>query len=155
MDKIKILFLAANPTDTSFLRLSEEVSAMDNELLTARYRDRFNLEQKHAVEAEDLSQHLLRVQPDIVHFSGHGSKAGQIYLEDANGKSHLVGAKALSNLFSVLKDNIRCVVLNACYSEVQAMSITRHIDCVIGMSKAIGDKSAIKFAQGFYRGARA
>ena len=32
------------------------------------------------------------------------------------------------------------------------MLISRYIDCVIGMSTAIGDEAAIKFAQGFYRG---
>ena len=134
------------------MRLDEEVRAIDEELLKAKYRDKFELEQKHAVEVEDLSQHLLQVEPHIVHFSGHGSKTGQIYLEDENSESHPVSERALSNLFSVLKDNIRCVVLNACYSEKQAKAISKHIDCVIGMSKAIGDDAAIKFAQGFYRG---
>ena len=134
------------------MRLDEEVKAIDDELLKAKFRDKFELEQKHAVETEDLSQHFLQVEPHIVHFSGHGSKTGQIYLENENGESQPVSERALSNLFSVLKDNIRCVVLNACYSEKQARAISKHIDCVIGMSKAIGDDAAIKFAQGFYRG---
>jgi hypothetical protein len=51
----------------------------------------------------------------------------------------------------VLKDNIRCVVLNACYSKKQAQAIAKHIDCVIGMSKAIGDEAAINFAVAFYQ----
>ena len=33
----------------------------------------------------------------------------------------------------------------------QAEAITRHIDCAIGMSKAIGDEAAIVFAASFYR----
>jgi hypothetical protein len=33
MDKIKILFLVANPTDTSRLRLDEEIRAIDEERL--------------------------------------------------------------------------------------------------------------------------
>jgi hypothetical protein len=41
-------------------------------------------------------------------------------------------------------------VLNACYSEIQANAIVQHIDYVIGMSQAIGDTAAIKFAMGFY-----
>ena len=57
----------------------------------------------------------------------------------------------MSQLFSVLKDNIRCVVLNACYSEQQAQAIAAHIDCVVGMSKAIGDQAAIGFAASFYQ----
>jgi hypothetical protein len=42
-------------------------------------------------------------------------------------------------------------VLNACYSEKQAQAIAQHIDCVIGMSKAIGDAAAISFAAAFYQ----
>jgi len=152
MDRpIKILFLAANPKDTEQLRLGEEVREIDEALLKAAYRDKFDLKQQWAVRVADLQEHLLRYQPDIVHFSGHGSAAKDIILEDKTGKSQPVSARALSNLFSTLKDNIRCVVLNACYSEPQAQAIAQHIDCVIGMSKAIGDESAISFAASFYQ----
>ena len=56
-------------------------------------------------------------QPDIVHFSGHGSETSEIVLEDQAGASRVVPQHALSRLFSVLPGKIRCVVLNACYSE--------------------------------------
>jgi hypothetical protein len=46
--------------------------------------------------------------------------------------------------------NVECVVINACYSEVQAEAIVKHIPYVIGMDKAIGDKASIEFAVGFY-----
>ena len=42
-------------------------------------------------------------------------------------------------------------MLNACYSELQAKAIAKHIDCVIGMSIAIGDSAAINFAIAFYQ----
>ena len=99
----------------------------------------------------DLQNHLLRHQPDILHFSGHGSKANEIILEDEFGNSRPIPTHALSRLFSLLKDNIRCVVLNACYSEQQAQAIAEHIDCVIGMSKAISDTAAVSFATAFYQ----
>lgn len=148
---IKILFLAANPKDTEPLRLGEEVREIDTALLKAKFRDKFEIEQQHAVRVSDLQEHLLRYQPDIVHFSGHGSQAREIILEDNTGESKPVSARALSNLFALLKDNIRCVVLNACYSAGQAQAIAEHIDCVVGMSKAIGDASAIRFAAAFYQ----
>jgi hypothetical protein len=49
------------------------------------------------------------------------------------------------------KDNIRVVVLNACFSRPQAAAITEVIDCAIGMNSAIGDKAAIVFAAAFYQ----
>jgi hypothetical protein len=152
MDRpIKILFLAANPSDTSQLRLDEEIRSIDQALRQAEFRDRFDVKQQWAVRVVDLQGHLLRHKPDVVHFSGHGTAASEIILEDHQGKSQPVSSRALSQLFSVLKDNIRCVVLNACYSEQQAQAIAAHIDCVIGMSKAIGDSAAVSFAEAFYQ----
>jgi hypothetical protein len=148
---IKILFLAANPADRDHLRLNAEMRAIDLALQQAAFRDRFDLRQHWAVQVTDLQHCLLRHQPDIVHFSGHGSVSSEIILEDDSGNSCPVSVRALSTLFFVLKDNIKCVVLNACYSEQQAQAIAQNIDCVIGMSKAIGDDAAIGFATAFYR----
>jgi hypothetical protein len=149
--KIKILFLTANPTDTNRLRLDLESRAIDQALRKAEYRDRFEFEQYQAVRVTDLQECLLRFKPHIVHFSGHGSEQGEILLEDNSGNSRPVSERALSTLFSVLKDNIRCVFLNACYSERQAQAIAQHIDCVIGMTVAISDLSALSFASAFYQ----
>lgn len=148
---IQILFLAANPRDTNPLRLGEEIQSIDLALREADFREKFNLEQQWAVRVNDLQRHLLRYKPNIVHFSGHGSDASEIILEDPSGRSHPISVRALSRLFRLLRDNIRCIVLNACYSEHQARAIAKHIDCVIGMSKAIGDSAAIRFATAFYR----
>ncbi len=95
---------------------------------------------------------IVHGEHDIVHFSGHGSNAHEIILQDSSGHSHAVPKAALEKLFKVLKDNIRCVVLNACYSEGQAQGIGEYIDCIVGMSKEIGDESAISFAESFYQG---
>jgi len=147
---IKVLFLAANPRDTRPLRLDEEIREIDSALRHAKFSDRFDIRQHWAVRVMDLQRYLLRHQPDIVHFSGHGSRNGGIILEDVQGNSHLVSPRSLSRLFAVLKDNIRCVVLNACYTEEQAEAIAKHIDCVVGMSSAVGDEAAIAFAAAFY-----
>lgn len=148
---IRILFLAANPVDTDPLRLGAEVRAIDRSLRSAEHRDRFELEQQWAVRADDLQELLLRYQPDIVHFSGHGSEANEILLEDDSGESRPVTAHALGDLFELLKDNIHCVVLNACYSQIQSAAIAQSIDCVIGMADAISDEAAIDFSCAFYR----
>ncbi|MEW6606659.1 MAG: CHAT domain-containing protein [bacterium] len=149
---IKILFLAANPLDTDRLRLDEEIRAIDEKLHQAEYRDMFEIKAHLAVCITDIQSLLLRHKPDIVHFSGHGSKSSEIIMEDDSGNSKPVTVSALSQLFSILKDNIRCVVLNACYSDKQAMAIAEHIECVVGMSKAIGDLAAISFSAAFYQG---
>jgi len=148
---IKILCLAANPSDTARLRLDKEARAIDEALRLSEFREGFDIKQHWAVRVADLEGCLLRHKPDIVHFSGHGSKSSEIILEDSSGNRHPVSVRALSRLFSVLKDNIRCVVLNTCYSEQQAVAIAGSIDCVIGMSKGVGDSAAISFAAAFYQ----
>lgn len=148
---ISLLFLAANPSDTVRLRLDEEVRAIDAAMRQGAFRDRFDLRSHWAVRVEDLHELLLRYRPAIVHFSGHGSQAGEIILQDAQGRSAPVPAAALSHLFGIFKDDVRCVVLNACYSAQQAAAIGEQIDCGVGMSDAIPDKAALHFAVAFYR----
>ncbi|MBW4671468.1 MAG: CHAT domain-containing protein [Cyanomargarita calcarea GSE-NOS-MK-12-04C] len=145
-----ILILAANPKTTSHLRLDEEVREIDAGLQRAKKRELFDLKQRWAVRVQDVYQSLLDFKPQIVHFSGHGTGDDGLVLEDETGKMQLVDTVALAKLFELFASNVECVVLNACYSEMQAMAIAQHIPYVIGMNKAIGDKAAIKFATGFY-----
>jgi len=151
-DPVRILFLAANPKDTSPLRLGEEVRTIAERLREADYRDRLQLEQDWAVRVGDLSRALLEHRPHVVHFSGHGSPAAAIILEDADGRSSEVPPGALGDLFGILDDGVRCVVLNACYSATQAGAMIGNIDCLIGTTRKISDPAAIRFAGGFYRG---
>jgi len=148
---IKILFLAANPLDTQPLRLDEEMRAIDAVLRQGEFRNEFDVRSHWAVRISDIQELLLRHQPHIVHFSGHGSEVSEIILQNEEGLGISVSSAALSNLFRVLKDNMRCVVLNACYSKEQAKGIAEHIDSVIGMSDAITDHASIQFTTAFYR----
>ncbi len=145
-----ILILTANPKNTSALRLDEEVREIDAGLQRARKREQFDIKQRWAVRVQDVYQALLYFKPQIVHFSGHGSGDDGLALEDEAGKLKLVDTEALAQLFELFSSSIECVVLNACYSEIQAKAIVEHIPYVIGMNKEIGDKAAIKFATGFY-----
>ncbi|WP_236142603.1 CHAT domain-containing protein [Nostoc sp. CMAA1605] len=146
----KILILAANPRGTTPLRLDEEVREIDAALKQAKHREQFVLEQKWAVRVRDIQRAMLDINPQIVHFSGHGTGDEGLVFEDEAGQVKLVNGEALAGLFELFADQVECVVLNGCYSEIQAEAITEHISYVIGMKKAIGDKVAIKFAEGFY-----
>jgi serine/threonine protein kinase len=86
----------------------------------------------------------------VVHFSGHGSQGEQLILM-GSGQPRSVTKDALVDLFELLKDNLRVVVLNACHSKPQAEAIARVIDCAIGMNTAIGDEAAIVFSAAFYQ----
>jgi hypothetical protein len=149
--KAKILFLASNPNDTSRLGLDEEVRSIAAKIRASEHRDVLELISVWAVRPDDLLQELNTHRPTVIHFSGHGSESGEILLMDNDRQPKLVSTAALKALLISLKDNIRLVVLNACYSKVQAAAISEVIDCVIGMNTAIGDEAAIIFAAAFYR----
>jgi len=146
----KILILAANPKQTSRLRLDEEVRDIKEGLRLSQQRDKFILQQEWAVRPRDVRRAVLDFRPNIIHFSGHGAGSTGLSFEDETGKEKLVTAQALAGLFGQFAKQVECVVLNACYSEEQALAIAQHIDYVIGMNAAIGDRAALEFAVGFY-----
>lgn len=149
---ITILFLAADPTDASRLRLGEEFREIDEQLRLAKQRDHFKLALPQlSLRTKDITGALLNEQPQIVHFSGHGTPKGTLCFENEIGQTHLVQPDALAALFEQFTNQVNCVILNACYSEVQAQAIAKHINYVIGMNQAIGDRAAIAFSVGFYQ----
>lgn len=99
---------------------------------------------------DDLRKALLETKAQIVHFCGHGSGKNGLVLENEQGEAKSISTQALANLFKLFSGQIKCVVLNACYSEEQAEAIVQHVGYVIGMNEAIGDEAAIKFSIGFY-----
>jgi hypothetical protein len=149
---ISILFLAADPTDASRLRLGEEFREIYEKLKLAQLRNRFTLEiPQLSVRPADISQALLDMQPQIVHFSGHGASTGALCFENQSGQIQLIQPDALAALFEQFANQVSCVLLNACHTETQARAIGKHIKYVIGMNQAIGDKASIAFAIGFYQ----
>lgn len=151
MTKVRILFLAADPSDATRLRLGKELREIREKLQLSKQRDHFLIESRESVRPGDITQGIFDVEPQIVHFSGHGTATGELCFENFSGKSQFVRPAALASLFELVAKQICCVVLNACYSELQAKAIVKHIPFVIGMSRAIGDKAAIEFATGFYK----
>lgn len=145
----KILILSANPKTTPRLRLDEEVRKIEEGLRRAKHRERFEIQSRWAVRYDDLRRALLDIEPNIVHFTGHGKEEG-LLVEDEMGFATLVSSKALSGLFELCKDHVGCVILSACHSAPQAVAIKKHIDYVIGMRKEFKDKAAVEFAVGFY-----
>jgi CHAT domain len=144
------------------------------------HRDNFALDTRWAVRCRDVQRAIVEKNPRIVHFCGHGEgysslpsegKDAQdvgrklvavsaegvktnvvegLVLEDEAGQPKLVDGASLAGLFKLFADQVECVILNSCFSQVQAEAIAQYIPYVVGMNQAIGDKAAIEFAVGFY-----
>jgi AAA-like domain/TIR domain/CHAT domain len=145
-----ILILAANPNGSVLRRFDQEVRDIAAALQRSQHRDRFVLKSRFAVTPRDVQRAMLEEKPQIVHFCGQGEGETGLVLEDESGEPQRVSTEALAELFRLFAAQVKCVLLNACYSEVQARSIAQHIDAVIGMSQPIGERAAIEFATSFY-----
>jgi CHAT domain len=146
-----ILFLASEPSNAERLRVGQELRDIQERLQLARMREQYSLVQRTAVRPHDITQAILDIEPNIIHFSGHGTSNGELCFEDMSGKLKAVSSEALSSLFELLSEQVTCVILNCCYSAIQAEAIAEHINYVIGMKQEIGDEAAIVFATGFYK----
>jgi CHAT domain len=146
-----ILVLSANPEGTVALELEREVLDIRKALDRSRLQADFKLEHRAAVQWKDFRRAIEDLKPEIVHFSGHGAGKTGILVLDEDGQVQSVTADALTRMFKLFPC-VQCVVLNACYSEDQAIEIHRHVPYVVGMSLAIGDRAAIDFAEAFYDG---
>jgi tRNA A-37 threonylcarbamoyl transferase component Bud32 len=168
-----ILFLAANPNGTSRLALDKECADIEHELQLSPGRDDFEFHSKWAVSIDDAMRHLNVLQPTIIHFSGHGSTTdfvssgprsftvvhrdvaipddAGILLQDEQCDVQYVRGSALAQMIVSATRSARVVVLNACFSDDLADSLTTVVDCVVGMKSTIGDEAARSFAVGFYR----
>jgi esterase/lipase superfamily enzyme len=148
----KILIFAANPMETDRLQIDAEIRIIRQRLEEDSFGRDYQVESEWAARATDLSKFLMQYKPVIVHFSGHGSPTGDIVLQDDTGGVAPLSVEKLANLFKILKGSTGCVVLNACYSFERANLLADYVGCVVGMEKAIGDPSALRFSAGFYRG---
>lgn len=149
--KIGILFLSANPLATGRILVDEEAREIFERIHEGPYRDRFEMHIHTAIRPHDLQRLLLIYKPQIVHFSGHGSKEQKVILGGTHRRGRTVNQQALTNLFALYRSHVQLVLLNACFTHEQARSIAGVINYSVGASKAIGDKAGVAFAGAFYR----
>ena len=150
---IRILFLAADPFSNhqNRLRLDRELREIREQISLARLKDSLELRPEMAVRPKDVTRALQEYEPQIVHFSGHGDKDGKFFVEDDAGTAHAITAQALAKLFEHCANKVQCVILNACYSDLEAAMVSKMIRYVVGMRSAVKDQAAISFSVGFYQ----
>ena len=89
-EKITVLFFATNPKGTSQLRLDEEARSIQEMIRKSEHRDSISFETRWAVRPLDILQAINEINPDVIHFSGHGSNTGELILENTDGSAKLV-----------------------------------------------------------------
>ena len=150
MNKMTVLFLAANPVVTDRLGLDEEAHLILEMIRKSEYRDSIRFVSRWAVRPMDVLQAINEEKPTVVHFSGHGAPNGDIALQNDAGGVKCVTPTAMTSAIATAADSVRLVFFNSCFSEEQARSVVSNIDVAIGMRVSIGDEAARVFAAQFY-----
>ena len=148
-----VLVLAANPIESVRFQFHHELSAIQKSRERSRDRDKFEVEFEPAADWDRWRQRLLDCKPEIVHFVGHGNGLAGLVLE-GSGAQDVVQGKRFAQLLLEFP-MVRCVVLNACHSKVQAAEIfgqVQQVRCVMGMKQTIAQESSRQFAIAFYDG---
>jgi TPR repeat protein len=148
MKKITVLFLAADPGGT--LRLDEDVRETQQRIEDDRTESVMDFRWKPAARPNDLVRALRRTRPQIVHFSGHGNEGVLVFASQDGLDKRRVSTAAMTKAFQVFRNDVRLVVLSACYSRSQAEAIAQVVGCAIGTSGEILDEDAIRFNADFY-----
>jgi hypothetical protein len=145
---IEVLFLTSDPfREGAALRLDEEVRAVERAIRRRRARARVKLVPYFAARTRDLQHALMLHDPQIVHFAGDG---GLIYLGGASGGRGVVTREALAELFGILSEWIKVVILNGSDTLPIVEALGEVVDYSIGMDQPLSDPSAIAFAEAFY-----
>ncbi|EDM77974.1 hypothetical protein PPSIR1_19234 [Plesiocystis pacifica SIR-1] len=146
---LRILFVSANPGDQDPLCTEREQAAIQRAIQVSRERDRIELTCRVAASFADLSRALLEGAYEIVHIAGHGEPLGIILDEGGSMRVPMAELGSLFDEYSGPAGALRCVVLNACWSESASEAIGT-VPTVITMRGPVDDGAALAYAEGFY-----
>lgn len=138
-----VLFVSTSPVPGAILNTGAEAQIVEDCLR----RTGWEFKAVQAARIHDITQAILEFKPTILHFAGHGAD-GEIYLDDDAHKPRIVPLEVLARLMRGV--HVTGIVLNACYSAKNINVLLAVSDWVVGMRKAVGDKFAIGYSDGFY-----
>ena len=152
---LRILFLAAAPTDQPALDYEKEEEAILRATATLQGARLFTAE---LGTYEELAALLRQVKPHIVHLSGHGTVdhegVGRFCFEDDAGRTDARPAGDLARLLG--GHDVPCVFLNACETSqadvaglCQALTAAG-LPIALGWAASVADERATAFAETFY-----
>ncbi len=137
--------MAAAPDDKIYVNVIKEGTEIQQTL--DAQRDTFEFINRLGITKNHFLDDLERYKPNILHFSGHGTEYSSLVFQDGDELS----PEQLEKTFQSLPFKIPLVFLNACYSKKQARSISKYVDYIIGMKKAVSDDASIIFSSQFYK----
>jgi uncharacterized protein YjbI with pentapeptide repeats len=147
---LKIVYLSALPRDQDPIRVEKEYKTIEMAIRGSVYRDQICLINWPGISLQEFQSVLEKEKPDVLHFSGHATKVGNLVFQGLEDESQRVPKDPFTMAFKLLGTKLKLVVLSSCYSKDQAERILPHVDRVIGTDRKLEDDKAIEFSQKFY-----
>ena len=149
---LNVLYLTADPIKSHALRVDAETRHVQDEVRASKFRDNITVQYRPAANVKTLLDGLNEAHPQIVHFSGHGSKGGIAMDNSAVGRraDEMVSFSLLAKALSATDSKPQVVVLNACDSSSARKELLKLGLIVISMKTSISDGAAAAFAPRFY-----
>ncbi len=155
---LKILYVTALPKrdlpSKSSIDNDEEFRRLRKQIKDSGQEDLVQLIPAFAAQATDIARELLDERPHILHFSTHGDQADySLILNDGTGGVAPLLPEQLVTLLRPVASTLRCVILNACWSEAAAMQLQalQPAPYRVGTKGQLKDATALAFADGFYQ----
>ncbi|MGC1396185.1 MAG: tetratricopeptide repeat-containing serine protease family protein [Coleofasciculaceae cyanobacterium] len=155
-----ILMLSANPKNPKTERRKKEIEKITNALgrATLKRREKHKnptlFDEPHDkldIKADKLDEELSAIKPWIIQISGSANGIEGLTRESDSGRAtSKTPEKSIADLFEFHAKSVQCIILNGCYSDVQAREIVQYIDFVIGINQDLEESKVLKFLDDFY-----
>ncbi|MFL6726643.1 MAG: CHAT domain-containing protein [Sphingomicrobium sp.] len=150
--KLIVLFLTANPAVDSPLRVDAEVRRVQEAIRASKFAESVRVEYRPAADLTTILNGLNDLEPQVVHFSGHGNEAGlltdtgAVEVDPSDELTYDLLGKALD-----ATDHAPDVlVLNSCSSSGAKDDVLSKVRFLVSMNVPISDIAAAAFAPQFY-----
>lgn len=148
---MQVLVLNAMPDDEGRIRPDKEAAVLRERMAGMKNPKRYlEFENVWATQLDQIQQELIRHEPSILHFSGHGAP-GTLVFERSDGTAADLDGKMLARILKGY-GRLECLVLHACYAEEVAKACLQYVPVVVGSIDVIDDETAPKFSYIFYQG---
>lgn len=144
----KLLAIQSNPDNAVKLRMDIEIKEV-NKIITNKSLNDFHCISYPAIMLEELPSLLIDTKPEILHFSGHGTKEGLIF-ENSQGLTKPIKIAALKGILEETGESIICFCINACNSSTIAKKLSYLFPYLISFPGKLADKNSIIFSKCFY-----
>lgn len=145
---LKVLILSSDPRNADRLRLGQEHRDLQVAIRGTRSASSLDVVNEPSCRYSDITAALDRIDPRILHFSGHGGE-DVLYFEDVQGTAKAVQKQALARVLRQQKE-LQLVILNACFSLEQGQAFADAVGLAIVSEGSILDQDAIDFSREFY-----